>query len=380
MLFLDVIGHEAIKRRLLSNAGNNRISHAQLFLGHQGSGALPLALAYARYIQCRNRGPEDACGKCPSCLKLNKYEHPDIHFIFPTSTNKAHKDREKVSSKLFLAHWRKLLIEKPYFDYFDWLEAIEIENKQANINAEDCNDIIRTLGLKSYESPYKIMIIYMVEKLNYAAAPKLLKIVEEPPGNTLFLMVSENKDRIINTILSRTQILKVPLPDEADIEKELINQYKIEEKRASQIAFMTDGIITDALRLIRSGEGHLADFDSFREWMRFCFKKDAAKLLKWVEKTALGGREKQKSFLQYGLKIFRLCLLNNYNANELIRLEDEQKKFLEGFSPFINHHNANDMVAAFNLAIMHLERNANPRILFADLSFQLSRLMHVKAS
>ncbi len=380
MYFSDVIGHETIKWRLISNASNNRISHAQLFLGHQASGALPLAMAYARYIQCRNRGPEDSCGKCPSCLKFNKYEHPDIHFIFPTATNKVHKDREKVSSKLFLAQWRKLLIEKPYFDYFDWLEAIEIENKQANINAEDCNDIIRTLGLKSYESSFKIMIIYMVEKLNYAAAPKLLKIVEEPPGNTLFLMVSENKDRIINTILSRTQLLKVSLPDEAAVAQALVNRYSLEQKKAVQIAFMTDGVITDALRLIRAGEGHLADFDSFREWMRLCFKNDTAKILKWVEKTALDGREKQKSFLQYGLKIFRLCLLSNYNASELIRLGDEEKDFLEGFSPFINHHNAIDVVDAFNLAIMHLERNANPRILFADLSFQLSGLMHAKAS
>ncbi len=380
MLFCDVIGHEAIKRRLVSNACNNRISHAQLFLGHQASGTLPLALAYARYIQCRNRGSEDACGKCPSCLKLNKYEHPDIHFIFPTATNKEYKDREKVSSKLFLAHWRKLLIEKPYFDYFDWLEAIEIENKQANINAEDCNDIIRTLGMKSYESPYKILIIYMVEKLNYAAAPKLLKIVEEPPGNTLFLMVSENKERIINTILSRTQILKVPLPDEALVAQALVNKYGLEEKKATQTVFMTDGIITDALRLMRAGEGHMADFDSFREWMRFCFKNDTAKILKWVEKTARDGREKQKSFLQYGLKIFRLCLLNNYNVNDLIRLENEEKAFLDKFSPFISHHNAIEVVDAFNTAIIHLERNANPRILFADLSFQISRLMHLNPS
>ncbi len=380
MFFSDVIGHEAIKKRLLSNAGDNRISHAQLFLGHQASGALPMALAYARYIQCRNKGPEDACGKCPSCLKFNKYEHPDIHFIFPTSTNKEHKDREKISSKLFLAYWRKLLIEKPYFDYFDWLEAIEIENKQANISAEDCNDIIRTLGLKSYESPYKIVIIYMVEKLNYAAAPKLLKIVEEPPGNTLFLMVSENKDRIINTILSRTQVLKIPLPDEAQVAQALVNKYGFDQKKAARSAFIADSIITDALRLMRAGDKYMADFDSFREWMRFCFKNDTAKILKWVEKTARDGREKQKSFLQYGLKIFRLCLLNNYNVNDLVRVEDEEKSFLEGFSPYINHHNAVDVIAAFNTAILHLERNANPRIIFADLSFQLSRLMHVKSS
>ncbi|MDR4988294.1 MAG: DNA polymerase III subunit delta [Bacteroidales bacterium] len=378
MMFRDVIGHDQLKKQLIANVKNNRISHAQLFLGHQGSGTLPVALAYARYIQCKNRGADDACGTCPSCLKINKYEHPDLHFIFPTAPNKDTKDKEKVSSKMFLAQWRRQLMDSPYFNYLDWLGSLGIENKQAIINAEDCNDIIRTLGLKSYESPFKIVIIYMIDKLYYSAAPKLLKIVEEPPDNTLFLMISDNKDRIINTILSRTQILKFPLPDEELVKDALVEKYGLDATQAGQIAFLSDGVITDALKMAAHDGAHLADFDSFREWMRFCYTNDTGKILKWVEKTSQAGRERQKSFLQYGLKTFRLCLLNNYAAGRLIRIKGEEGDFLARFSPFINPVNASSVVDAFETAILHLERNANPRILFADLSFGLHRLMHMK--
>ena len=378
MYFKDVIGHEHIIKKLISNINKKRISHAQLFWGQQGNGTLALALAYARYVQCRNKGDHDACGTCPSCLKFNKYEHPDLHFIFPSAPNKLHK--EKVSSKLFLPDWRKMISHTPYFEYFDWLEALGIENKQAIINAEDCNDIIRNLGLKAYESPYKIVVIYMIEKLSYQAAPKLLKILEEPPDGTLFLLISDNKERIINTILSRTQILKVPQPGEEAIKKALTEKPGMDADTAGQIAFISGGVYTEALKLVKEGDEHLADFNSFREWMRLCYKNEGGNILKWVEKTAQYGREKQKSFCQYGLRIFRMCLLYNYNANELIRLGGEELDFLEKFSRFIHHKNAITIAEAFNEAIFHIERNANPKILFADLSFKLHRLMHIKAA
>lgn len=378
MYFRDVIGHEQIIERLILNAKNQRISHAQLFLGNQGNGTLALALAYARYVQCRNRSDQDACGTCPSCLKFNKFEHPDLHFIFPSAPNKEHK--EKVSSKLFLPEWRKMLCTTSYFDYYNWLEAIGIENKQAIINAEDCNDIIRTLGLKAYESPYKIIIMYMVEKLSYQAAPKLLKIMEEPPEGTLFLLISENKDRIINTILSRTQIIKVPPPGEEEVKKALVEKHGMDVDTAAQITFVSGGIFTEAIKLAEEGEHQLADFNSFREWMRLCYKNESGNILKWVEKTAQAGREKQKSFCQYGLNIFRMCLLHNYKAADLIRFEGEELDFLNKFSRFIHHNNAIEIVDSFNDAIFHIERNANPKVLFADLSFKMHRLMHAKTA
>ncbi len=378
MYFRDVIGHDQIIKRLISNVKNQRISHAQLLLGDQGNGTLALALAYARYIQCRNRSGQDACGVCPSCLKFNKYEHPDLHFYFPSAPNKEHKEKAKVSSKLFLNHWRKLLTTNTYFEYLDWLEAIGIENKQAIINAEDCNDIIRILGLKAYESPYKIVVIYMVEKLSYQAAPKLLKILEEPPEGTLFLLISENKDRIINTILSRTQILKVPRPEETALKQVLVEKHSLDPDFAGRIALMSGGVYTEAIKLASGDEDQLADFNSFREWMRLCYKNEAGNILKWVEKTAQSGREKQKSFCQYGLRVFRLCLLHNYKAGDLIKFEGEELDFLKKFSRFIHHNNAIAIVDAFNDAISHIERNANPKILFADLSFKLHMLMHSK--
>lgn len=376
MFFRDVIGQERFKQQLTANVAQGRISHSQLFLGSEDSGALALALAFARYIQCTRRGQHDACGTCPSCQKFDKMAHPDLHFFFPSAPNQEHKD--KVSSKLFLNLWRERLLASPYFKYMDWLEKLGIEKKQAIINAEDCNDIIRALGLKAYESPYKVVLIYQADKIYYSAAPKLLKVLEEPPENTLFLMVSDNKEAILNTILSRTQLLKLPLPEEDAIRQTLEERYGLDPERARQIAFITGGSVTEALRLAHHGDEELADFESFREWMRYCFKNNVAEILKWSENIAQAGREKQKSFFRYGLKIFRTCLLKNYGAEELIRLDGEEKKFIERFSPYVNHRNALKLTDSFNTAIHHLERNANPRILFTELSFQLVRLLQIK--
>ncbi len=377
MFFREVIGQHRIKQQLIRQTEEKRISHAQLFLGSDDTGALALALAFARYIHCKDRGQDDACGTCPSCLKHDKLIHPDTHFFFPSASNDTHKDRDKVSSKLFTDRWRDLLLDTPYFTYYQWLQKLGVENKQAIINATDCNDIIRHLGMKSYESPYKIIVMYMVEKIYHSAAPKLLKVLEEPPPNTVFLMVSENKDRVLNTILSRTQVVKLFVPDEAAVLQALTDRYQIENKRAKQIAFLTGGSITEALQLTKHDEEQLADFESFREWMRHCYKNDAAHIIRWVETVAKGGREKQKSFLLYGLKIFRMALLHNYKLQEMVRLEGEESKFIHRFSPFLNHKNTIQVVEAFDKAIMHLERNANARILFTDLSFQLVRQLQV---
>jgi DNA polymerase III subunit delta' len=372
MFFKDIVGQESIKRQLVANVANNRISHTLLFLGPEGSGHLPLAVALARFIQCKNRSPEEACGTCPSCLKINKLEHPDLHFFFPVASTQEHK--KDVSSKLFYNPWRELLIQNPYFSYNQWLEKSGIENKQAIINAEDCNDIIRLLGLKSYESPYKIVIIYLVEKLYHAAAPKLLKILEEPPDKTLFIMVAENKEMILNTILSRAQILRVPRLGEEDIEEALTKKRKVPQRQARHIAAFSGGNFAEALQLMEEGADQLAGLEQFRSWMRLCFKNDWQNILIWVDGVSKLGREKQKTFLQYGLKTFRMCMVKNYQGDGLLRLEEEEMKFISGLAPFINHQNTIQVVEEFNRALSHIERNANPRILFTDLSFTLVRL------
>jgi DNA polymerase III subunit delta' len=373
MFFKDIVGQDSIIKQLTANVTNNRLSHAQLFLGPEGSGHIPLALALSRYILCKNRGDQDACGVCPSCIKMKKLEHPDLHFFFPTASNQEHK--KDVSSKLFYSSWRELASKTPYFSYIQWLEAIGIENKQAIINAEDCNEIIRTLGLKSYESPYKIVLIYMVEKLFHAAAPKLLKILEEPPNNTIFIMVSENKEQVLNTIMSRAQILRIPKPSDEEIENALKTRYSTPIAEARQIAFLASGNYTEAVQLVSNNVDAFEHFEQFRSWMRLCFKGDLQNIIRWVESNSKVGREKQKSFLSYGLKVFRLCLINNYKALELLKLSGEEKTFLEGFSPFVNHHNSLEIIDSFNQAMFHIERNANPKILFADLSITLVKLL-----
>ncbi len=378
MFFKDVVGHEALKKQLIVNVSKNRISHAQLFLGPEGSGKLALALAYARYIHCRNRGPEDACGSCPSCIKFNKLEHPDLHFYFPTANlkNMGSDDsgEKKPRSKLFYAQWREILLGSPYFHYADWLDKLGVQNQQTIIYSEDCNDIIKDLGLKAFESPYKIVIIWMIEKLQHQAAPKLLKTLEEPPEGTVFLLISESKDDILKTILSRAQLVKVPLIADEDMEQHLVKNFDRPLAQARQIAFLAGGNFAEALRIMGSNNEPQEDFGIFREWMRLCFQKKVKELLAWVDKFSRTGRERQKAMLQYGLTIFRQCLLQNYHAGQALRLEGAQREFIEKFSPFVNHANALEIIEAFNQAIYHVERNANPKILFTDLSFNLARL------
>ncbi len=377
MMFKNVVGQEQIKNILIRNAGNKRVSHAQLFLGAEGSGGLALALAYARFLQCRNPQANDACGTCHSCIQFNKYEHPDIHFYFPTIAKQSgqNKTDEKASSRIYLTQWRQMLLKSPYFSYLDWLAQMGIEKKQAHISVEDSNDIIKNLGPKAYEGPMKIVLIYMPERINFQAGPRLLKIMEEPPDQTLFLLVAANKELMLNTILSRTQILRIPPPTEDDITGELSSKYGVDHEKARKIAFLAEGDVAKAMNLVNQQDPQMAELESFREWMRFCFTGDAPKIIRWVETTARMGREKQKSFFLYGLKIFRLCLLQNYQAGNIIRLGEEEAGFIEKFAPFVNHKNIIPITETFQTAIEHLERNANPRILFTDLSFQLARLM-----
>jgi DNA polymerase III subunit delta' len=378
MFFKDVVGHKRLKKQLIANVTKNRISHAQLFLGPEGSGKLTLALAYARYIHCQNRGPEDACGTCPSCIKFNKLEHPDLHFYFPTAKVKDMEDDEsaekKPRSKLFYNQWRELLRESSYVRYNDWLEKLGVQNQQTVIYAEDCNDIIKDLGLKAFGGQFRIVMIWMIEKLQYQAAPKLLKTLEEPPEGTIFLLISENRDAILKTILSRAQMVKIPLIDDADIEQRLNEMHECNAEKARQIAFLAGGNFSEAMRILETNNEPQADFGVFRDWMRLCFQKKVKDLLQWVDKFSRTGRERQKAMLQYGLTIFRQCLLQNYQAGQALRLEGDQRDFIEKFSPYVNHINALEIIAAFNQAIYHVERNANPKILFTDLSFNLARL------
>ncbi len=372
MFFKDIAGQDSIKQKLIHNIKNSRISHAQLFLGPEGSGKLALAIAYARYISCKNPGPEDACGKCSSCVKFNKFAHPDLNFFFP---NPSKRQGDKIyMSKDYIAEWREFLERSNYVSLNSWYSQIAIENKQGIINAADCNEIIRVLGYKSYESEYKIVIIWMIEKLYHAAAPKLLKILEEPPPKTLFLLVSENHDQILPTILSRAQLVKIPRLTDEEVKQGLTRIYQFDEKAAEEAAFLADGNFYQALAICQNDDTRENYARFLRDWLRHSYRFDPKEITKAIENLAKLGRERQKSLLNYGLEIFRQCTLLNYNASTLVKAPADAAEFIEKFSKVLSPQVALQMTEEFSKAIYHIERNANPKILFTDLSLKMNRI------
>lgn len=378
MKFSDIYGFEGEKKRLIQTVEENRISHAQLFLGPQGSANLALALAYAQYINCKNKTNGDACGTCPSCIKYEKLTHPDLHFIFPVAKVKELKDKE-VSSKhsFYLEKWREALLENNYhLSVGDWYEKIGIENKQGMINTNDARSILDTLNYKSYEAEYKVMVLWMAEYLYHAAAPRILKILEEPPEKTLFLLIANNSDQIISTILSRAQTLKIPRYGDKALEKYLTDKLEASQHQARRAAKLANGDLVAARRLIQTSEVEEFNFEQFRHWMRICFSADFVAINEFVGAIAKMVRERQKSFLTFGLDIVRKSMLLNYSGDSVVRLSDMESKFVKDFSPFINEKNLDRLYEELNQAIYHIERNAKAEILFTDLSIKVSKLLH----
>ncbi len=373
MYFKDIIGQEEIKKQLIKNVGSNRISHAYLFAESEGRGALGMAFAYAQFINCLDQTRlKDSCGRCSSCLKFQKIAHPDLHIFFPTATSS--KEKKNISSKTYINQFREIILESHYLSLSQWYDKIGVEKKHAIINADDCNEIINKASIKPYENKFKIFIVWMVEKLYPKAAPKILKIVEEPPENTIFIFITHNPDKLPETILSRLQLIRFPPLSNLEIKNALINKYNCNEETASNISFMASGNFTEALH-----KYYLTQPDDifyfFRDWLRSCYSLSTKEIFSHVEKISLLGREKQKAFLNYGLKIINECLLINYNANKPQKLFEEEADFLLKFSKFTNHKNIISVTNRFNESIIHIERNANSKIVFADLSFKLHKLL-----
>lgn len=372
MKFQQVIGHADIKTRLARTVRENRISHAQLFLGPSGTGKLAMAIAYAQYINCKNKVDDDSCGVCPSCTKYEKLAHPDLHFLYPTArTEKV----DKPASINFIKEWRELLIEKnQYITLSDWYEKIDIERKQAIINARDCNNLIHTLSYKNYEADYKVMLIWMAEKLFHSAAPKILKILEEPPDKTLFLLIVEDTETMLTTILSRTQIIKFPPIDQ----ESLLNHF-IEDGVNPQIANdairVYPGDFIKAGAMIRS-EGEVdKNFELFRQWMRFCYAGKMEDLVNFVGKAVKNTREFQKSLLNYSLRMVRETFLVNRGNTSLTRMNVKEAELVNKFSPFINPRNIELFNKELNDAIFHIERNVNSSVIFLDMSLKFVKFL-----
>ncbi|MFY0712132.1 DNA polymerase III subunit delta' [Seonamhaeicola sp. NFXS20] len=383
MLFSEILGQEHIKKHLTHSAENGRIAHAQLFIGPEGSGTLPMAIAYAQYILCNNSKGENNNGNEACNLKFKNFSHPDLHFAFPVTTSD--KVKSKPISNFYLEEWRELLENQPYGNLFDWYKLLGVDNKQGQIGVEEAYEIVKSLSLKSYEGGYKVMLIWMAEKMNIACANKLLKLIEEPPNKTIFILIAEDEQQIINTIKSRCQILHFPPLAEDAIKQGLIKNYNLDATVATKIARQSNGNYNKACDLVYQDSEDLQFEEWFIFWVRSAFKAKGNKaaihdLISWSENIAKTGRETQKQFLLFCLDFFRQALLLNYKAPDLVYIEPKVEKFkLEKFAPFVHGNNILEISNELQDAIYHIERNGNSKIILTDLSIKLTRLLHKKS-
>jgi DNA polymerase-3 subunit delta' len=370
MNFSEIIAQQEVKERLIRSVQDSRISHAQLFLGPEGGGAFPLALAYIQYILCENKKAVDSCGQCAPCLKVSKLSHPDVHLSFPVILS------ESKTSDGVITEFRERVLETPYMNYRYWLDSIEGNNKNGVIGVDESAGILKKLVYKAYEAEYKFMLVWMAEHMNLQAANKLLKIIEEPPEKTVFILVAEKAEDILPTILSRCQVLKVPRLSDEQVENALIEKKLATPEEARSIATLAEGNFWEAQKQITQIEENLERLDTFRQWMLFCFKKDVPGIIQFTEDLSAGGREKLKILLSYSLYMFRQSIVANYVGNELIHLRGSEREFLIKFSNFIHGGNIMELTEAFDKAYYYIERNGHPKIVMFDLSLTAIKLIN----
>ena len=373
MFFKDIIGQEEVKQRLIKSVKEERISHAQLFSGPEGIGKFALALAYAQYVSCRDRGENDSCGKCPSCHKYQKLAHPDLHFVYPVySTGSA----KKPTSDDFIKQWREFVLANPYFTLQQWFSFINVENAQGMIYEAESASILRKLNLKSFESEFKVMIIWLPERMNAACSNKLLKMIEEPPSKTLFILITENEENIISTIRSRAQLVKIPRIDN-DSMRQVIRSHVEDEGVVDEIVHLANGNYIKSLEFQNPNEDNLYYFTRFQELMRNAYKIDTLELIQWAEGLSTIGREKQKGFFLFALRLIREYFILNMKQPALNYLSKEEKGWGQKFSPFVNERNITKMNDEFELAFKHISSNGNPRIIFLDMSLKMAKLIRM---
>jgi DNA polymerase-3 subunit delta' len=378
VFFKDIIGQGEIKQRLIQSVKDGYIPHARLISGPEGVGKVALALAYARYLSCSNRGEEDACGVCPSCVKYNKLSHPDLHFVFPIVKN---DKKKKDICDDYLREWREFVLQNPYFNLPSWLNFIGAENSQGMIYAKESDEIIRKLNLKAYESEYKIMIVWLPERMHEACSNKLLKMIEEPPVNTIFLLISENPDRVIGTIRSRTQSLPVSPITPEDLAAAIpsaiaeLKHNPLNEAEIANLVHLANGNYLKALEVIETSEENRQYLELFINIMRNCWKRDVKNMRAETETFASLGREKQKAFLAYAQNMIRENFMYRLNLPEINYLKPDEAAFAKNFSPFVNEGNVIDLMSELALAERHVESNVSPRMIFFDLSMKIAVLI-----
>jgi len=378
MLFRDIIGHDDTKQMLVRAVQQNHLAHALLFDGPTGSANLALALVLATYVNCEDRersdGSEadDACGQCASCIKISKLVHPDLHLVFPV----ANMGTNAKTSEAFLADWRKMIIESPYRTLPEWLEFAGMDKKQGNISAEEARNILQKLSLKAYEGQYKIMLIWLPELMNTASANALLKVLEEPPERTLFLLVTNQPDKLLITILSRTQRVVVRAFTDEEVALYLRQALNLDEIRARQAAFLANGNMAAALQLLNGDSDNSPDRHTwFAEWMRACYRQDLSALVKQADQFDGFNKEKQKGLMEYSLRLCRDLFLWQQGAESLLRLPDDELSFVKNFGKVLKPAHVERIISDVNEAAYHIERNARAKMVLLDLSLTFSRLI-----
>lgn len=367
MQFKDIVGQQSVKNHLIQTVKDERISHAQLFLGPEGSGSLALALAYAQYISCENKQEDDSCNDCSSCRKFNKLVHPDLHFSYPFFAS--HHENTALT---FIEDWRKAFLANPYLGLDEWRDQLNADNKQANINIAEAHSIITKLSLKPFEGEYKILIMWLPEYLSLQGNA-LLKVIEEPAQKTLFLLVAQNQEQILNTIISRTQLVKIPKLSQQDI-VEYLEKRNIETAKAQQLAYLSNGNLQTALQHLNNQENDFHEL--FLQWLRACWGNAGLNIVNYTEgELAKMGRENQKNFFKYGVNLMRECMLYLAHASSLIHLPPKELEFISKFSQVLNLAKAEAIANELERAQYHIERNANPKILFLDVSLILVKIL-----
>ncbi len=373
MLFKNIVGQDKIKDYLRKTVQESHISHAQLFLGNAGYGGLPLAIAYAQYMVCENRTDEDSCGECPPCQKYEKLIHPDLHFIFPVA------GPNKPNSETFLEKWREKFIQVPYFNVNEWFNYIGVENKQGIISKDESYNIIRKVSLKTFESEYKVMIIWMAELMNTTAANKLLKILEEPPEKTLFIMLCESTDRMLPTILSRAQLIKIPAIEDKSVADYFSKvSLEVSKTQIQDAVRLANGDIVEGMRALYSNEEQKLFLHEYITLMRLAWKPLVPELLEWAEKIAGWGREKLKMFCLFVLRITRENLMLLLEQHHLVRLTKEELDFAEKFSTNVSSNALYKIAEEFDLGFLHINANGNAKIVFTDLALQVAKNVKIK--
>lgn len=369
MLFADIPGLDEIKHTLIQSVKNNHVAHAQLFAGMKGSGAFNLALAYATYINCEDKEEQDACGRCASCIKYKKLIHPDLHFLFPVANTDSVKD---ATCDLLMPAFREMVTERTFISFHDWLEKLDVENKQLNIKVEESRTAIKKIALKAYEAEYKVVLIWLPELMGTEGANAMLKSLEEPPAKTIFLLVTEQSDRLLSTIISRTQRVNVrPFTDE-EITSFLVTTKSVSESDAAKIAYLADGSIVESLRLLQDEE---QDYEEkVKQWLRVCYTGNIPEIIQWSETFSAYARENQKSLIQFALSIFRDSLMYKEVGANLIRIDTSENDLIAKMSAVVDFDKVDKMNKALNDAYAQVERNINSKLVFLDTSFILFKI------